>query len=60
MQVAGKTWATPGVLGTLVMALNDIFRPQANLCSFGTQKIIHNIGSFLRKRLSRDDGYCHE
>ncbi len=34
-QVAGKRWATDEVLGALVRALNDLLRPQANLCPFG-------------------------
>jgi hypothetical protein len=50
-QIASKTWGTPEVVGTLVAALNDIFHPQANLCSFGRQTTIHNVAAFLRKRL---------
>lgn len=38
MQVAGKTWATDACIAGLVHALNDILRPQANLCSFGKDK----------------------
>lgn len=36
MQIAGKTWgAEPETLAGLVHALNDILRPQANLCGSG-------------------------
>jgi hypothetical protein len=34
-QVSKKNWATVIDLGNLVRALNDIFDPQARLCSFG-------------------------
>ena len=37
-QLCGKTWMTPDDLGHLVQALDDVLRPQANLCSFGTDK----------------------
>ncbi len=33
-QVASKTWVTPEDLGNLILALDDIIDPQANLCSF--------------------------
>jgi hypothetical protein len=51
MQVANKTWATAEMLGTLVEALNDIFEPQVNLCSWGEQRTIRNPDKFLKKRL---------
>ena len=35
MQIASKTWATPQILGLLVIALNEAFSPQSCLCSFG-------------------------
>jgi hypothetical protein len=53
MQIAGKTWATPEMLGHMVMAMDAIFEPQANLCSWGTQMRILNAEAFLRKRLRR-------
>jgi len=51
MQIASKSWATPEIIGTFVMALNDIFYPQANLCTWGQELRIKNIKSFLRKQL---------
>jgi hypothetical protein len=38
MQVAKKRWADDECLAGLVRALNDILEPQANLCSFGSDK----------------------
>jgi hypothetical protein len=38
MQVRGKAWADDACLAGLVPALDDIFQPQANLCSGGTDK----------------------
>ena len=40
MQIAGKTWATDECLAGLVRALDDIFHPQALLCSCGGDKRI--------------------
>lgn len=40
MQIAGKRWADDACLAGLVRALNEILRPQANLCSFGTNKTL--------------------
>jgi hypothetical protein len=37
-QVAGKRWADDATLAGLVRALNDVLKPQANLCSFGQAK----------------------
>lgn len=37
-QIAGKVWGTTQVLGDLVQAIQDLLRPQANLCSFGIDK----------------------
>jgi hypothetical protein len=34
-QIAGKCWATPVVLRDLVTAFDDLFDPQATLCSCG-------------------------
>lgn len=34
-QVAGKRWATPPVIAGLVVALDDVLKLQAHLCSFG-------------------------
>jgi hypothetical protein len=35
MQIASKTWATPELIGLLVIAFNESLNPQACLCSFG-------------------------
>lgn len=40
-QVAGKTWATPIDVGNLVRALNDVLRPQQNMCGMS---IVNGIG----------------
>jgi hypothetical protein len=40
MQIAKKAWASDHCLAGLVRALNAIFDPQANLCSFGADKAI--------------------
>jgi hypothetical protein len=40
MQIAGKNWGTRKCVGGLVEALNDLLRPQANLCSFGADKTL--------------------
>ena len=37
-QMAGKSWVASQDLGDLVHALEDLIDPQANLCSFGTDK----------------------
>lgn len=39
-QFHGKIWATPQVMADLLDAIHDIFDPQANLCSCGTNKQI--------------------
>src|SRR4051794_26104992 len=33
-QICGKSWATAEDLGHLIQALDDLLKPQANLCSF--------------------------
>jgi hypothetical protein len=50
-QVQGKTWVTTKDIGSLIDALDAIFQPQANLCSFGDSKTIPNIRQFLRLEL---------
>ena len=39
-QVAGKAWADDACVAGLVRALNDILRPQSNLCTGGGDKRI--------------------
>jgi hypothetical protein len=57
MQVAGKPWGTPQVVGDLALAINTVMIPQENLCSFGHNLTITNPRRFLRdcfKRLDED------
>ena len=49
-QLEHKTWATERDLADLLSALDDIFNPQANLCSVGKSKTIEPM-KFLRKRI---------
>lgn len=49
-QVAGKTWATPQMVGWLVKALDDIFNLQACLCSHGKSKRIDPV-SVIQARI---------
>ncbi len=37
-QVAGKTWATPEIVGGLVRAMDRIIRFQASLCGMGVER----------------------
>jgi hypothetical protein len=39
-QVAGKTWATAEDVGNLVLAINELLRPQSRLCSDGAHQTI--------------------
>jgi hypothetical protein len=39
-QMAGKTWVTPLQLGNLIQAIDDIFGPQATLCSGGNDRTL--------------------
>lgn len=36
-QVAGKGWATPADIGNLVLAIDDLVRPQGRLCGGGCE-----------------------
>ncbi|HEY3451909.1 MAG TPA: hypothetical protein VGK67_36460 [Myxococcales bacterium] len=36
-QVAEKDWATPDTVGNLVLAFNDLLRPNATVCSMGVE-----------------------
>ena len=51
MQISGKPWADDACLAGLVRALDDIFDPQALLCSCGKHKRI--TASKVRARLKR-------
>jgi hypothetical protein len=49
-QVVDKTWADDAIVAGLVRALNDVLKPQANLCSFGgsTELSPERIGTLVR------------
>ena len=49
-QVAGHTWATPEIVGQLVVALNDLLGPQENPCSDGRALEISDLRKVLRSR----------
>jgi hypothetical protein len=56
-QINGKSWADARVVKDLVNAFDDIFHPQANLCSGGCSggignMTIKNPTAFLKKRIS--------
>lgn len=39
LQVSHKSWLPPQGLAGLIYALDDLLHPQANLCSFGREKL---------------------
>jgi hypothetical protein len=47
-----RSWATARVMKDLIEALDDILRPQANLCSGGGNKVIQNPKAFLKHRIA--------
>lgn len=49
-QVSRKTWASPSDIGNLVKALDDLLDMQANLCSFGNDKQIHDVRALIKRR----------
>jgi hypothetical protein len=51
-QVRVKQWATSEIVGDLASAFEDVFNPQANLCSGGFNKEI-NSEQFLAKLAQR-------
>lgn len=51
-QIRGKGWATSRVMRDLIEAFDDIFSPQANLCSNGFNKVIENPKAFLKRRVA--------
>jgi len=51
-QLSGKVWCTPEVMEEYLLALRDLFEPQANLCSFGTDSKIIPDKDFFDKNLS--------
>lgn len=51
-QLRGKMWMRSVDIADLVAAFDDIFNPQANLCSQGRPKTIADVRQFLRQRLA--------
>jgi hypothetical protein len=51
-QIRMKTWSTNNIVGDLISAFQDIFRPQATLCGGGVGKEL-DAGAFLRKKLDQ-------
>ncbi len=49
-QVNMKVWATREDIGNLIQALDDLLRPQGNLCSGGADKRI-NSAEFIRSHM---------
>lgn len=49
-QIGGKSWADAKILGDLVMALDDLLRPQATLCSTGKDHEL-DAGTFVRRHI---------
>ena len=56
-QVREKGWASPKDVGDFVQALDDLFRPQANLCSGGADKHL-DATKFLRKHVRTGKAAC--
>jgi hypothetical protein len=50
-QIRTKVWATSQDVGDLVHAFDDVLGLQQNLCSFGVDTPIADIGAYLRRRL---------
>jgi hypothetical protein len=46
-QISNKTWMSTEDRGQLLEALQDLLRPQANLCSFGRDRYFKNIREYL-------------
>jgi hypothetical protein len=51
-QLRMKGWVTNGIVGDLVSAFQDIFRPQSTLCGAGIDKKL-DAKTFLQKRVKR-------
>ena len=51
-QIIDSIWAENDGVRDLVVALNEIFRPQASLCSFGRNKTIERAKEFLEERVA--------
>ena len=55
-QVSAKSWATPEIIGELVLTLNDFLKLQANFCSCGTEvghKSASKIKAIIHERARR-------
>jgi hypothetical protein len=55
-QVLGKSYICGDDITNLLHALRELFDPQANLCSFGSDKRINNIPSHIRREIKRRNG----
>jgi len=51
-QIQGKGIFSPKDLADMLEALNDLLRPQANLCSCGQNKRIPDVKKFFADRMS--------
>ena len=50
-QISAKGWASIDDLGQLLKALDEIFNPQATLCSFGVDHEL-DATAFLKRRFA--------
>jgi hypothetical protein len=63
MQIAGKRWANPALLGLIVKVLNEALSPQAFLCSFGCDATIEQnkvksiVSNNMRRVIAWQDNY---
>ena len=53
-QIAAKSWASAEDLGQLLVAIREIFDPQANICSMGIDRPF-NAGEWLSRRFPMVD-----
>ena len=54
-QVAEKDWATAELVGNLVLALNDLLRPNASVCSMGVEgEPIEDVRKAIKAASRRD------
>lgn len=51
-QVAGKMWASPEVLGNLILALDELLAPQSTLCSFGRSGMHLDVAKHLANHVT--------
>jgi hypothetical protein len=51
-QIRMKAWSTNDIVGDLISAFQDIFRPQGTLCGFGVDKTL-DATAHLKKKLGQ-------